>query len=226
MVSSQKPPRREPTQARAKATYEVILRAAEELLTGQASGGFTTNAVAERAGVSVGSLYQYFSGRADLLAALRRRYAAAVGQSLLDVVEAHPEATCAQLRRRLIRADIDAHLAHSALHRALSAEQSAGQRPRRLDPQADAPFDLAFKGIVDAARRQFPERDAVETERQVGAVLAVSAALIEVEILDARRPVDPERLEVRIHEVIRAIVEAPPDRGALDAAVSQSERRR
>ncbi len=65
-------PRKTPTQARSEYTYGVILQASLDLLARGGLEGFTTNAVAKRAGVSVGSLYQYFPNKDAILAALVR----------------------------------------------------------------------------------------------------------------------------------------------------------
>jgi AcrR family transcriptional regulator len=65
--------RRRPSQARSRATWEAIVEAAAQILERHGADGFNTNAVAERAGVSIGTLYQYFPDkRAILLAAARR----------------------------------------------------------------------------------------------------------------------------------------------------------
>ena len=58
---------------------EAILEAAAELLSSPAHSA-TTNQIAARAGVSVGSLYQYFPGRDAIMAALFERHASAVDQ--------------------------------------------------------------------------------------------------------------------------------------------------
>jgi AcrR family transcriptional regulator len=62
--------RKQPRQRRSADTVAVILEAAAHILDKQGSAKFNTNAVAERAGVSIGSLYQYFPGKQALLAAL------------------------------------------------------------------------------------------------------------------------------------------------------------
>ncbi len=65
--------RRIPRQARAAETVAAIVEAAAQILEGGGLAAFTTNAVAERAGVSIGTLYQYFSDKNAVLLALARQ---------------------------------------------------------------------------------------------------------------------------------------------------------
>ena len=74
--------RKRPRQARSAAMVEAILEAAARILEDGGLAAFNTNAVAEKAGVSVGSLYQYFPGKAALLAELIRRKRAELMESL------------------------------------------------------------------------------------------------------------------------------------------------
>lgn len=67
------PPRKLPRQSRSKATVEAILDACAETLEQRSYPRLTTNAVAQRAGVSVGTLYQYFPNREALAGALAVR---------------------------------------------------------------------------------------------------------------------------------------------------------
>lgn len=62
--------RKKPQQARAKATVDAIVEATAQLLLHEGYDRFTTGRVAERAGVSIGSLYQYFPNKAALTAAV------------------------------------------------------------------------------------------------------------------------------------------------------------
>lgn len=66
-------PRNVPTQPSSEETVAVIIEAAAQVLEADGLDGFNTNAVARRAGVSIGSLYQYFPGKDALTAALIRR---------------------------------------------------------------------------------------------------------------------------------------------------------
>ncbi len=70
-------PRKRPTQARAKATFDAVLDAAAQILLQQGYSAASTNAIAARAGVSIGSLYEYFPGKEAIFAELRRRYSLA-----------------------------------------------------------------------------------------------------------------------------------------------------
>jgi AcrR family transcriptional regulator len=73
-------PRKEPRQARARETVDAILKAAIHAFATHGYAGTTTNLVAERAGVSVGSLYQYFPHKSAILAALHQRHTAPVAE--------------------------------------------------------------------------------------------------------------------------------------------------
>jgi AcrR family transcriptional regulator len=83
--------RRTPRQARAEATSEAILDAAFQLLEADGVERLTTNHIAERAGVSIGTLYQYFGGKQDVLAALAQRRAAVVRDAIARTVIERPE---------------------------------------------------------------------------------------------------------------------------------------
>ena len=65
--------RRSPHQARARDKLELIFEASIRILNKQGMDGLTTNRIAEVAGVSIGTLYQYFSNKQEILAALGQR---------------------------------------------------------------------------------------------------------------------------------------------------------
>lgn len=66
-------PRKIPRQGRSRATVDAILDACAEGLTGRGYEALTTNAISERAGVSIGTLYEYFPNREAIAAALAGR---------------------------------------------------------------------------------------------------------------------------------------------------------
>src|SRR5438132_10881446 len=87
--------RRTPRQARAEETVTAILEGAAQILEAGGLAAFTTNAVAERAGVSIGTLYQYFADKNALIQALaERELQAALGrvrQALRGEIDPTPE---------------------------------------------------------------------------------------------------------------------------------------
>jgi AcrR family transcriptional regulator len=80
--------RKTPRQARARETVERIIEAGRKVLAKEGYEAFSTNRVAEVAGVSPGSLYQYFPDKSALLDVIRDRYwddvASRVASSLAD----------------------------------------------------------------------------------------------------------------------------------------------
>jgi AcrR family transcriptional regulator len=83
--------RRTPRQARSESTIDAILDATFQLLEADGVDRLTTNRIAERAGVSIGTLYQYFAGKQDILAAIAQRRAAAVRDAIAETVIERPE---------------------------------------------------------------------------------------------------------------------------------------
>jgi AcrR family transcriptional regulator len=74
--------RRQPKQARSRELVDRILVAAGELFAGRGYPFVTTNHIAEHAGVSVGSLYQFFADKEEILAALQDAWTARLGAEL------------------------------------------------------------------------------------------------------------------------------------------------
>src|SRR6516225_323090 len=91
-------PRKLPQQARSTRLVEAILQAAVRVLEQDGAAGFTTVRVAERAGVSVGSLYQYFPNKQSILFRLQQDEWAATGR-LLDGIFADTRLDSAQRLR-------------------------------------------------------------------------------------------------------------------------------
>ena len=82
-------PRKEPKQERSRFMVNSILDATARVLVEDGFSGVTTNVVAQRAGVSIGSLYQYFPSREALVAGVGRRFAEEKGASLEALLTKH-----------------------------------------------------------------------------------------------------------------------------------------
>src|SRR5262245_22232381 len=91
--------RKSPQQARSAATVDAIFEATIQVLLDEGATRLTTTRVAERAGVSVGTMYQYFPHKRSLLHAVLAR-------NLNEVTEA-VEAACERLHGRRLAAISD-----------------------------------------------------------------------------------------------------------------------
>jgi AcrR family transcriptional regulator len=83
-------PRKKPVQGRSKATVDAVLVAAAHILEDRGLAGFNTNAVAERAGVSIGSLYQYFPSKDAILVALMEQSLAVFSETMAEAIDGAP----------------------------------------------------------------------------------------------------------------------------------------
>jgi len=114
-------PRKEPRQARSAEMVNVILEAAARVLIREGWAGFTTNKVAAVAGVSVGSLYQYFPNKEALAVALKRRHGEEMTAITRDSLK--PGAGPARdMMYQAFRAQVEAHRLAPKLHRVLTEE--------------------------------------------------------------------------------------------------------
>ena len=189
-------PRKRPTQTRSQATVDAMLEAAARILVRDGYGTFTTNRVAAAAGVSVGSLYQYFPNKEALLAELKARHIAQIERGLEAALEHAAETPLARLVPALVDAMAAAHLIEPELHRVLSAE-------------------VPHLGSSDAAEA-FERR----TFARMRALLAARRGEVVVRHLDLAVYVLVRTVEGTIHE---AVVERPEElaSGAISREVTR-----
>jgi AcrR family transcriptional regulator len=136
-------PRKHPTQARAKATVDAIVTAAAQILIAHGYERTTTARVARRAGVSVGSLYQYFPNKEALVAALIERHANELVCTIHDILQRHSHATLAACVRAAIDATITAHRIDPRLHKILHEQvPRVGQLARAMRANEDITQDI------------------------------------------------------------------------------------
>lgn len=111
--------RRLPRQARALEKVELILEASRRILERYGLEGFTTNHVAELAGVSVGTLYQYFPNKDRILDELARRELAALASGIMGALSGRPPETPGERIRAMIHAAVSAYGGRTGAHKAL-----------------------------------------------------------------------------------------------------------
>ncbi len=115
-------PRKHASQERSRATVDALIEATARILVREGFDKASTNRIAEVAGVSVGSLYQYFPSKEALVAAVVERHSREIAQAVRsDLAEAVTQ-PIEQGVRTLVAAAVKAHRIDPKLHRVL-AEQ-------------------------------------------------------------------------------------------------------
>jgi AcrR family transcriptional regulator len=113
--------RKPPQQSRSRVTVSAILDAAVRIMDQEGADAATTTRIAEVAGVSVGTLYQYFGNRDSILDALQDREFERATEFMLRVLAA-PHGPPGQIARRVIEGLLALYAACPALHRLLVVE--------------------------------------------------------------------------------------------------------
>lgn len=188
-------PRKAPRQRRSTHTVEALLEAAAQVLEAQGLEGYNTNAVARRAGASVGTLYQYFPGKDALTLALLLREdrlfheAAAATVALPGYHAALVAFIDVAVRQQLTRPNLarllDEQEGRPEFRAALSGKYrfhellaeilrkpdapTPWQEPARRNLAADDLLAL-MRGMTDAAGER-GERDADDLARRIGAAV-------------------------------------------------------
>ncbi len=103
-------PRKSPVQARSTASVEAILEATIQVLLQVGKERLTTTKVASRAGVSVGTLYQYFPNKSSLLQAALKRHLTEVGDAVERVCKEQKGRTLREMVTALITAFLQAKM--------------------------------------------------------------------------------------------------------------------
>jgi AcrR family transcriptional regulator len=110
------PSRRTPRQRRARVTVDAVLDSVARLLARGGVAAVTTNRIAEAAGVSIGSVYQYFPDKQAIFAALLARHLERVAALVEGTLARTGSASLEDRVRALVEGMIAAHAADPRLH--------------------------------------------------------------------------------------------------------------
>jgi AcrR family transcriptional regulator len=190
--------RRVPHQRRAQLTVEAVLDAVVRILKRQGVAAITTNRIAEVAGVSIGSVYQYFPDKRAIFIALHRRHVEQIDRLMERTLIEHASSSLEEFLSAMVQAMVDAHTADPELYELLSTEvPHRSQGTRHFAVRLHAAFRLA---IGSRAREIHSDRD---LDRVAFVVTHMIEALAHGAVL--RRP---RRLSLREakEEAVRAIL--------------------
>jgi AcrR family transcriptional regulator len=166
-------PRKHASQERSRATVDALIDATARILVREGFDKASTNHIAETAGVSIGSLYQYYPCKEALVAAVIDRHNRQLMQIVRDALTEVAEAPVEIAVRRLVAAAIDAHRHDPKLHRVLAEQIPRTGRLRDVE---------AFNRENYALMRAYLERHRDEL-RTVDVGLAAFLSVTTVEAL-------------------------------------------
>jgi AcrR family transcriptional regulator len=177
--------RREPTQERSRARVERILDVTTELIAERGSDALRMSAIAERAGVSIGSLYQYFPDKAAIIQTLAERFNAQ-GQACVQVQLAGARSG-ADLREALNRS-VDGYYEMFLAQPVIQAIWSGTLADKELQEMAVADVRAHAEMLLEAMLRLRPEADRADLG---------TSALLMMQLMDAtvRLAISVEREE-------------------------------
>jgi AcrR family transcriptional regulator len=171
-------PRKSPVQARSAASVDAILEATIQVLLSVGKERLTTTRVALRAGVSVGTLYQYFPNKSALLQAVLKRHLDNVAEAVERVCREQKGNSLKQMAPALINAFLDAKMkdpkASVALH-AVSSDLDGAKIVQRVRVRANR----AIVGVLASALEPLRKDPQVVASMMQSAMFGVSQRLLE-----------------------------------------------
>jgi AcrR family transcriptional regulator len=190
-------PRKQPVQARSEATVSALFDASIQVLLAVGYRKFTTTRVAARAGVSVGSLYQYFPNRQALITSVIERY--------LDELRTTIEQHCRELRghsldqqvRGLVDAVIAAKWANIEVSRALHeplADIGGAHLVSAAAVRAAASVAEVLRSCADASFR--------DVDRLALLIVISCSSVLQAAITDQTGALGREALRVHMHAMV------------------------
>jgi len=192
--------RKLPRQERAKVTVDAILRAAAHILREEGYEACSTNRVALKAGVSIGSLYQYFPSKEALVMALAERHSEQAYGLLLRTAQEVKDAPLKDAVRGFIEAMGELHKMDPALHRVLTEQTTkiGGYEAVKRLTMASATF---VRGYLESLGPSVRKMDLdVATFLMVTTVEAVT----HVAAMETKHgPTDPKLVDELTHLVLR-----------------------
>jgi AcrR family transcriptional regulator len=195
-------PRKCASQRRSRATVDALVEATARILVRDGFDKASTNRIAEQAGVSIGSLYQYFPSKDALVIAVVDRH----NQELMHVVrEVLGDVAAAPLEqgvRKLVAAAIEAHRVNPKLHRVLAEQLPRTGRLANTEAFNRESYAL-FRAYLESHQGEFRVMDL-----ELAAFVCVTSieALTHTAVLHPSKIFADEALGTLIDEATRLVL--------------------
>ncbi len=198
MFAKKKTHRRTPKQERAQKTVEAVLDAVARLVRREGVEGLTTNSIAATAGISIGSLYQYFPDKRAILVAVRDRHVEEMARLVeRKLIEGAAE-PLDRVMRALVEAMVAAHAAEPALYDLLLSHLPQ-------EPNGAHEVEARLREVLREAL--LSRRDEIERSVDLDRVLFVLTHMLESLAHDVvlRRPPSLSQADAT-EEAVRAVL--------------------
>jgi len=184
-------PRKIAVQLRAARTLEAIIEAAARILESHGLEGYTTNAIAARAGVSIGSLYQYFPNKDAITLALISREATGLRD---EVRQAAGLEDWRQSLELMIEAAVRHQLRRPRLARLLDIEEL--RLPNPDEERVAGAIHMALRAVLDRAEGAV----AISAERAATDIIGITRGMADIAGRDAAAK--PEHLRQGLRRAV------------------------
>jgi AcrR family transcriptional regulator len=195
-------PRKHASQERSRATVDALIEATARILVAEGFDRASTNRIAEKAGVSIGSLYQYYPSKEALVAAVIDRH----NQELTQVVRAATAEVAAlpldEAVRKLVAVAIDAHRVAPRLHRVLAEQIPRTGRLEKAEVFNRQNYTL-FRAYLESHR---DEIRAVDLELAAFVCVTAIEALTHTAVLHRPEMLSDEAAAALVDEAARLVV--------------------
>jgi AcrR family transcriptional regulator len=194
-------PRKTAAQDRSRATVDALVEATARILVKEGFDKASTNRIAELAGVSVGSLYQYFPGKEALVAAVIERHQLQITQTVRGELAAVLTQPLEKGVRRLVALAVEAHRVDPKLHRVLAEQIPRVGKLEDLETFSRENFTL-FRTYLESRRSELGVDD---LELASFVCVTTIEALTHNAVLHHPKMLSRETMETLIDEAARLV---------------------
>jgi AcrR family transcriptional regulator len=195
-------PRKTATQERARVTVDALVEATARILVKEGFDKASTNRIAEQAGVSVGSLYQYYPSKEALVAAVIDRHNDEIMQVVTAVFAEVASLPVDEAVRRLVAVAIEAHQIDPRLHRVLAEQIPRTGRLADVEAFGRQTYAL-FRAYLAAHSDELRVADL-----EMAAFVSVTAieALAHTAVLNSPKALPDDTVRTLVDEATRLVV--------------------
>jgi AcrR family transcriptional regulator len=195
-------PRKSASQERSRATVDALLEATTRILIKEGYDRASTNRIAEVAGVSIGSLYQYFPSKEALVAAVIDRHTQEIAEVTRNALVKAAARPIEDAAREFVSAAIDGHRVNPKLHGVLAEQIPRIGRLQKIEAFQQEGYALV-RGYLEAHR---DEIDVANLDLAAFILVTVVEALTHAAVL--RRPdiLNDEKAKQFVDDATRLVV--------------------